>query len=98
MPMSYKLYNLPKTTLGFLEQGALALLSSPNIGDAALEFLAICAQCEQSIVQTFFVIVGEARVKNRPPPPIFGETDRELRSVPPLLEQLLRPPGEDGGL
>ena len=96
MPMSYKLYNLPKTTLGFLEQGALALLSS-NIGDAALEFLAICAQCEQSIVQTFLVMVGEARVKNRPPPK-FGETEREFRSVPPLLEQLLRPPGEDGGL
>ena len=80
--------NLPTTTLPFLEHGALELSYR---GDAGRKLLAMCLQCAQSIVQTFLVD-GEDNVKNLP---IFGE--REFRSGP-LLEQLLKPPGEDGGL
>ena len=81
--------HLPTTTLDFLEQGALAL--SLNMGEAARRFLAMCLQWAQSMVHTFLV-VGEDSVKNLP---TLGES--EFRSGP-LLEQLLRPPGEDGGL
>ena len=87
--MCHFIINLPTTTLPFLEHGALAL--SLNGGDAGRKLRAMCLQCAQSIVQTFLVD-GEDNVKNLP---ILGE--REFRSGP-LLEQLLKPPGEDGGL
>ena len=85
----YDISDLPTTTLDFLEQGALAL--SLNMGEAARRFLAMCLQWAQSMVHTFLV-VGDDSVKNLP---TLGES--EFRSGP-LLEQLLRPPGEDGGL
>lgn len=55
----------------------------------------MCRQCAQSMVQTFLVALDEYRLP---------KGDNELRLLltsgqpPPLLEQLLKPPGLDGGL